>query len=161
MKTQQELIIQQLIDNWNSHVKRTDNLLITLSDEQLQNEIAPGKNRGIYLLGHLAAVHDRMIPLMGFGKQLRPEMEEFFILNPDKSKTNLPSIKELRAYWTEVNALLSSHFNAMKTDNWFERHTSVTEEDFAKEPHRNKLGIVISRTSHLAYHLGQLALLKK
>ncbi len=161
MKAQQELTIKLVLDGWYNHVKRTDILLNALSDEQLQNEVAPNRNRGIYLLGHLAAVHDRMLTLLDFGKRLHPEMDDLFILNPDKFKTDLPSAKELRAYWTEVNTLLAKHFNDLKTEAWFERHTSVTEEDFAKEPHRNKLSILISRTNHLAYHLGQLAFLKK
>ena len=33
-------------------------------------------------------------------------------------------------------------------------------EDFIKEPHRNKLNVLLTRTTHLAYHAGQLALLK-
>jgi hypothetical protein len=37
----------------------------------------------------------------------------------------------------------------------------VTEEDFANEPHRNRLAILLSRTSHASYHLGQLMFLKK
>ncbi len=38
---------------------------------------------------------------------------------------------------------------------------AVTAEDFAREPHRNKLNIVLNRTGHVSYHLGQLVLLKK
>ena len=76
MKAQQELTIKLLLDDWYSHVKRTDNLLNALSDEQLQNEVAPNRNRGIYLLGHLAAVHDRMLTLLDFGKRLHPEMDD-------------------------------------------------------------------------------------
>jgi len=39
-------------------------------------------------------------------------------------------------------------------------YKGFSAEDFAKEPHRNKLNIIISRTSHLQYHTGQIALLK-
>jgi hypothetical protein len=37
----------------------------------------------------------------------------------------------------------------------------MTEEDFEKEPGRNKLSVLINRTNHMAYHLGQLVLLKQ
>jgi len=41
------------------------------------------------------------------------------------------------------------------------KHTSVSEEDFAKEPHRNRLNVLTTRTTHLASHYGQLIFLKK
>jgi hypothetical protein len=31
----------------------------------------------------------------------------------------------------------------------------------AKEPHRNKLNLLMNRTNHLSYHLGQLVLLQQ
>ena len=34
----------------------------------------------------------------------------------------------------------------------------VSDEDFAREPHRNKLNVLISQTNHLSYHPGQLSL---
>jgi hypothetical protein len=40
-----------------------------------------------------------------------------------------------------------------------DRHTAVSEADFALNPSRNKLSILISRTNHQSYHLGQLNLL--
>jgi hypothetical protein len=161
MKTQQELMLQLSLDAWFSHVTRTEKLLEALSDEQLQNEVAPGRNRGLYLVGHLAAVHDRIIGLMDLGERLYPQLDEAFISNPDKTKTDIPSTAALRAALKEVNTKLASHFKALSVDDWFKKHTSVSEEDFAKEPHRNKLSILISRTNHLAYHFGQLAFLKK
>ena len=42
--------------------------LDSLSDEQLQKEIAPGKNRGIYILGHLIAVHDDMLAILNWAE---------------------------------------------------------------------------------------------
>jgi hypothetical protein len=48
----------------------------------------------------------------------------------------------------------------MTAEQWLEKHTSVSDEDFAKEPHRNKLSVLISRTNHLANHIGQLLFLK-
>jgi hypothetical protein len=62
--------------------------------------------------------------------------------------------------WNKQNALLEGKFNAATAEEWFEKHTAVSDEDFSKEPYRNKLNIIITRTSHLQYHSGQLALLK-
>ena len=161
MKTLQELTTQMQLDAWNSHITRTNKLLDELSDEQLQNEIAPGKNTGVYLLGHLAAVHDLLSVMLGFGTQMNPDAEQIFIRNPDKSGMNKSTPAEIRNYWNEANARLATNFEKLEADEWLQRHTAVSEEDFQKEPHRNKLNVLISRTNHLAYHFGQMALLKK
>jgi len=47
----------------------------------------------------------------------------------------------------------------MSVADWMGRHMSVSEEDFAKEPQRNKFNVLIGRTNHQSYHLGQLNLL--
>ncbi|MFM2306941.1 MAG: hypothetical protein RLZZ367_1610 [Bacteroidota bacterium] len=152
--------VKMILDRWTASVKATDTLLNTLTDEQLQKEVAPGKNRGIYLLGHLIAVHDDMLILLGMGEKLYPELNEPFIKNADKVIADIPTVATLRANWTKQCAVMEQKFAAVKTEEWFEKHTAVTAEDFAKEPHRNKLNIILTRTTHLQYHLGQLVLLK-
>jgi hypothetical protein len=149
-----------ILDRWEASVKQCDTLVNSLSDEQLQREIAPGKNRGIYLLGHLIAVHDHMLPLLDLGAANYAELDEAFIKSPDKAVSELPSVAELKAMWNEQKEDLKQKFDKLNTDDWFGRHTSVSEEDFAKEPHRNKLNIILTRTTHLAYHTGQLVYLK-
>lgn len=160
MKNQQDLFVQMALDAWNIQISRTNKLFDSLTDEQLAADVAPGRNSGIYLLGHLAAVHDGMLPLLRFGQKLRPEMEEVFIKNPDKSGLATPPVGELRKYWTTVNEVLASQFSKLSGEEWFERHAAISEEDFAKEPHRNRLNLVMNRTAHLANHLGQLTFLK-
>jgi hypothetical protein len=34
----------------------------------------------------------------------------------------------------------------------------VSEEDFEREPHRNRFTVLLGRTAHLAYHVGQATL---
>jgi len=155
-----EVAVKIVLDNWYSRIKATDEILNKLTDEQLMQEIAPGRNRGVYLLGHLTAVHDRMLPLLNFEEQQYPQLDEPFLTKPDKAVAEIPSAKELRGYWNNVNAKLAKHFASLKTDDWFLKHNSVSAEDFAKEPHRNRLNIVLGRTGHLASHQGQLVLIK-
>lgn len=157
---QQDLVIKMILAEWHKQNTRVDKLLETLSDDQFAAETAPKRNSGIYLIGHLAAVNDAMLPLLGFGAKLHPELEAVFLTNPDKSGLDKPSLDVLKGYWNEINATLTRHVNAMKASEWFTRHTAVSEEDFAKEPHRNKLNIIINRANHQSYHLGQLAYLK-
>ncbi len=155
-----ELFIKMSLSAWEKENSNLNKYLASLTDEQLSKEIAPGRNTGIYLLGHLIAVSDNMLPILGFGEKLFPDLGNIFIVNPDKSGLEKPSVAELKEYLKTVNAKLAKHIQSTTTDEWFERHMSVTAEDFAKEPHRNKLNIIINRTNHMSYHLGQLALLK-
>jgi hypothetical protein len=39
-------------------------------------------------------------------------------------------------------------------------HVYFSFADFEQEPHRNKLNMLLNWTGHLAYHFGQVALLK-
>ncbi|HWZ04565.1 MAG TPA: hypothetical protein VNX40_13200 [Mucilaginibacter sp.] len=49
-----EIFVKMALDAWHGQLKSTDSLLNKLSDEQLMQEVSPGRNRGIYLLGHLS-----------------------------------------------------------------------------------------------------------
>ncbi len=158
MKHHEELLIKSVLDSWFNHISRIDNLLDTLTDEELHMEVAPGRNRGTYLIGHLTAVHDRMLPLLGFEDHHHPHLDEIFITSADKEK-DMPPAAELRKYWKDVNDTLANHFKSQQPEEWLQRHTAVSEEDFAKEPHRNKMNVLVSRTTHLAYHFGQLIFL--
>ena len=131
-------------------------------DEQLRKEIAPGKNRLIYLYGHLVAVHDRMRPLLGIGPRLHPELDAPFLTEKDRSVTDadLPSAADLKRMWDEVHNSLNDGFGKFTAEDWMGKHTAVSDEDFAKNPLRNRLAVLLSRTSHIAYHLGQGALVK-
>ena len=158
--TSTELTIKMILDRWNASIKEWSTLLTDLTDEILQKEIAPGKNRGIYLLGHLIAVHDSMLILLDMGGKLYPELYEPFIKSPDKAVATIPNASLLRSFWAKQCEVLKQKFDALTPEEWLEKHTAVSAEEFVKEPHRNKLNIIISRTSHLQYHLGQLRLLK-
>ena len=158
--TKDQIIVKMVMDRWNASIENCNKLLNAVNDEQLQREVAPGKNRGIYLLGHLIAVHDRMLVLLNMGEKKYPELSKAFLEEADKVVTEIPSAKDLRSKWNEQKEDMKQKFERLTSDNRFQRHTSVSEEDFAKEPHRNKLNILLTRTTHLQYHIGQLVYLK-
>lgn len=161
METHKHLIVKSVLDAWNSRIEAANKMFDSLSDEDLQKEVAPGRNRAIYLLGHLALVHDKMLPLLNFEPQHYAHLDDTFLTKPDKSVPEIPAAKEVRAIWKNVNSKLATHFNKLSPDEWFQKHSSVSAEDFAKEPHRNRLNVVLGRTNHLQYHMGQVALIKK
>jgi hypothetical protein len=156
----EQLFVKMALSAWETHIGRASELLNSLSDEQLLNEIAPNRNSGIYLIGHLIAIHDAMNDILGLGKRSHLELDEAFVQNPDHSGFDMPAVSVLKKYWNDVHQKLGDALKQLSPDEWFKRHTHMTEEDFAKEPHRNKLNVLINRTNHLAYHLGQLRLLK-
>ena len=161
MDNKTELVIKNTLDAWHTYLARTNKLFDELQDDDLQREVAPGRNTGIYLLGHLTAVHDGMLPLLGIAEKSYPQLEEVFLRKPDKSGLDQPSIAQLKHYWKNVNDKLSDAFSHFTMEDWFSKHTLISADDFKNEPNRNKLNVVMNRTNHLAYHLAQLVFLKK
>lgn len=157
--TQTNLLVRMTLMAWHAQNNNLKKLINSLTDEQLTKEISPGKNTGLYLLGHLIAVSDGILPLLALADRLFPEMEEVFIQNPDKSGFAFPSVADLKQRLETVNEKLDGHFQSTDVNGWLDRHTAVSPEDFIKEPHRNKLNVVITRTGHMAYHIGQMGLL--
>jgi uncharacterized damage-inducible protein DinB len=155
------LSVQGAINSWRLVLERTNKAFSNLTDDQLLKEIAPGKNRLIYLLGHLTAAHDAMFPILGLGERLHPELDAIFISGPDKSGAQLPTAGDLRKYWNEVNSKLLSQFATLSENEWLQRHRSMSDEDYTKDPTRNRLAVLLSRTNHLSYHLGQITLALK
>ncbi len=156
-----QLVVKSVVDAWNSRLESANKLINSFTEEDLHKEVAPGRNRAMYLIGHLTAVHDKMLPLLNFGPQLYPSLEETFLYKPDRAVSAVPTRNELLEKWNEVNGTLTAHIVKLNPEEWFEKHTSVSQEDFEKEPHRNRLNVLVGRTNHMQYHMGQLALIKK
>lgn len=157
----EKVLVSVALNAWKTNIDRAEKLFGNLTAEQLQKEVAPGKNRLVYLLGHLTAVHDAMLPLLAFGPRLHPEFDTPFLSNPDKAVPTTPTAEEIKKAWTEVNHRLTEKFAGLQAEEWLQKHTAVSDEDFAKEPWRNRFAILLSRTTHVAYHLGQAVLATK
>jgi hypothetical protein len=84
---------------WHDRVARVQQLLTTLSDEQLLREVATDKNRGIYLV----AYYDASCTIPDLGPRLHPELDSAFLQQPDKSGLPMPSLAKLKQYCTEVH----------------------------------------------------------
>src|SRR5258707_12640232 len=159
--TTESSFIDSALRGWKSNIERADQFFSALSEDQLLKEIAPGKNRVIYLWGHLTAVNDALLPLLGFGKRLHPEFDTIFVSNPDKSVHVTVSGKELKRIWDEINESLWTGFSKLSASEWLHKHSAVSDEDFVREPHRNRFTILLGRTGHLAYHFGQAILAER
>lgn len=155
-----ELYVSTIVASWKQIVDRLDERFSPLDDEQLQKQVAPNKNRLFYLLGHLTVVHDRMLPLLGIGERLHPELDEAYLTNPDQTIADPISAPELKKAWGEVNTAITSAVEKYSIDDWLKKHNAVSDEDFSKNPTRNRLAVILSRTNHASFHTGQIALAK-
>ena len=157
----EQALVTAAVNSWKLNIERADRLFSPLTEEQLLKEVAPGKNRLIYLWGHLTAVHDRMLPLLVLGARLHPEYDALFITSPDKAAPTLPAAAELKKAWDEINGTLLAGFESLSAVDWLQKHASVSDEDFAKDPQRNRFSVLLSRTTHISFHLGQTALMPR
>ncbi|WP_158798272.1 DinB family protein [Pedobacter sp. L105] len=157
----ENLYVNTAITIWENQVIRAENLFQKFTNEEWLSEICPGKNRVIYIIGHLIASADHISPIIGTGTAAYPELLDIFIKNPDKAISDLPPVEQLKKLWHKTNSRISVELKTLTNEDWLQKHKTVSIEDFAKEPHRNKLSILLNRTNHLTYHIGQLTLLKK
>jgi len=151
-------VIGQVINFWDSNNKNITAFFNKHADEIYAGQVAPGRNSGIYLLAHLVAVSDGLLPILGLGEKIYPELETFV----GESETNIgyqPELAELKAKWETINLKLKAEFAKQTPEWWLARHMSVSEADFALDPNRNKLNVLLSRASHENYHRGQLVFL--
>ena len=156
----EELYVNAVIGSWKQIVNRLDQGLASLNDEQLQRQVAPNKNRLFYLLGHLTVVHDRMLPLLGIGERLHPELDEAYLTNPDRTLPDPLSAADLKKAWSEVNTAITSAVEKFSADDWLKKHAAVSDEDFSKNPTRHRLAVFLNRTNHASFHAGQSVLAK-
>jgi hypothetical protein len=123
--------------------------------------VAPNRNTARYLFGHLIAVHDLMGQLIGVSSRRFEFLDPLFLSTPDGEASHYPGSEELRDYWRSVHDRLDEGILAMSVDKWARPHVGLSDADFERRPWRNRYSILLSRTSHLAIHMGQLRLIQE
>jgi len=101
--TPEQSLVANALREWKLNVERAEALFSNLDEQQVRSEIAPGRNRLVYLWGHLIAVHDAMLPLLGLGARLHPELDAAFLTAADRTVGDLPTVAELGQLWREVH----------------------------------------------------------
>jgi hypothetical protein len=81
-----------------------------------------------------------------------------FVSNPDRTVPTILLGEDLKIIWQETSQILWRGFSKLSVADWMQKHGAVSEEDFLREPHRNRFTILLARTAHIAYHLGQAKL---
>ncbi len=156
----EKLIITQCIKAWEQRVEQATKLFDSLSEWAMDTEVAPGRNKVVYLIGHLLTVHDRMVEGLGLGERSYAQFDHLFI-DAQSPDAVYPETAWLKENWDKLHQFINEKFNEMTVENWLSKHAYVTAEEFVTQPERNKLNLLISRTNHLSSHNGQLLLVKR
>jgi hypothetical protein len=156
----EEILVKSVVASWKLIINRLDARFASLDEAHLQKQVAPGRNRVLYLLGHLTGTHDRMLPLLGISDSLYPELYSVYGANPDRALPDPLSAKVLMRAWADVNAAVSAGIESFTVDDWLKKHNAISDEEFVKDPTRNRLSVVLNRTNHASYHAGQITLAK-
>ncbi len=146
---------------WDTYNRRMQKVIETISDENFQRPVVPDGNSPSWLLGHLVDTDDALLQLFGISDRMFPELAKVYHHERGTNQAGHLSKTDLAEKWKAVLAKLDEAFKSMNENDWLGRHMSVTEEDFKKEPHRNKLNVMLSRVGHKASHLGQIAMQAK
>lgn len=111
-------------------------------------------------MGHLAESDDALLELLGIGPRLFPGLTTIYHHGHGANQSGHLSKAALVQRFNAISAMLDKAFTDWDESDWLSRHTAVSDTDFQRDPHRNRLNVMLSRVSHKASHLGQLALLK-
>jgi len=77
---------------------------------------------------------------------------------PGQVGSGTVSVQSLKTAWQEINQKLWERLFAVLGIGLDGAAQCGVEEDFEREPHRNRFTVLLGRTVHLAYHVGQATL---
>jgi DinB superfamily len=146
---------------WEAYNRRMQKTLDTISEESFNKPVVPDGNSPSWLMGHLADTDDALLELFGIRQRMFPELAAIYHHERGANQAGHLPKEELMTKWIAIVAELDRAFKRMSEKEWHGRHMAVSVEDFKKEPHRNKLNVMLSRVTHKASHLGQIAMQAK
>jgi hypothetical protein len=152
-------MIDQLLDQWENKIQETTDLFIAIGEQFAMEPVAPGKNRVIYLLGHLIVASDCFLAALEPDARRYPEYDELF-LTPQHHANEYPAYELLLQQWVSINEVLFAYLRQLSPADWKSKHNYISETDFIFEPKRNKFNVLLNRNAHLFHHAGQLALIR-
>src|SRR5882762_1878170 len=87
-----------------------------------------------------------------------PGTRRMFISKPDRSVELTLTAQSLKSAWDKINEKLWEGLSKFSAADWAGRHTAISEDEFKREPNRNKFTVLLGRTAHMSYHVGQATL---
>src|SRR5258705_12143114 len=156
--TTEALYTDTALRAWKLVITQLDQMFSSMNDEELRREVAPGRNRVFYLMGHLTAIHDRLLPMLSLGERLHPVLDDDFLTNADRVTADRVAPEAVRLAWSEVNARLTAAMAALTPEDWLKKHNAISDEDFANNSLRNRLSLMSTTTTHAGFRTGQIKL---
>jgi uncharacterized damage-inducible protein DinB len=152
--------LQICLLQWDSLNKRMLKTMESIPAQNFNKPIVTSGNSPSWILGHLAEADDALLELLGIGKRLYPDLSKIYHHERGSNHEGHLTSEELKGRWKSIIVELDSAFKKWTEAEWLSKHTAVSDIDFQKEPHRNRLNVMLSRVSHKASHLGQIAMMK-
>lgn len=151
-------VSKYLAAQYDSMVNWVNGNIDPLTDDELKMELSPGKNHGIWILGHLIVSDDDFSLYMGKGDLLFPEYYEIF-----GAKSKLQPVESyapaslLRKQWKEVIEKNKKIYAELTDEELKLPHAKVDE--FENDFFKTKENIAKFWQLHQMYHAGQLSIL--
>jgi uncharacterized damage-inducible protein DinB len=148
-----------LYNQWKTAIGWITRNLESLTDEELQKDIIPGRSNGLWLLGHLILVEDQFSVALGREARLFPELGQFFgIGTKPQLSEKLPTPAILRKQWQEVVAKSDRALQSIQDSEWGDDHGLGKDTPIGKM-FQTKGDCLSTFVLHQQYHNGQLGLL--
>jgi hypothetical protein len=133
-------------------------LIPQLSDEDLEQEIALGMKPSSWDK-QLGSASPRESAASQSDQTNNPSKDVvMYIDQPDRAVDDPVAPSALKVVSDDVARRITEALERFTPEEWLEKHTAVSDEDFAKDPGRNRLAVLLSRTNHMSYHLEQIML---
>ena len=150
-------IISAYLEQFDIMVGWIDQHLNALSDNELEAEISPGRNTGIWVLGHLiASMDDIGLYLSNADKDYKDYWELFGPGSKGTSDKQYPSVTDMREKWIKVNEKAKKIIAALPEEELQNNHNNTSDKtDFYKTKQR----VIDCWILHQMYHAGHLGIL--
>lgn len=146
---------------WNTYNTRMQKAFDELDGTEFQVPVAEGFNSPSWILGHLVDTDDMLLEVLGIRARIYPDLSRIYHHERGSNQTGHLAKSELMSRWKVILAELERSFKSWTESEWLSKHAVVSEQDFQREPHRNRLNVMLTRVAHKASHLGQIAMMKK
>ena len=149
----------QLLDMWRNKIHESTEMFESLGANMAMEPVAPGKNRVIYLLGHLLVIHDAIFDSLELGKRRYAHYDVLF-LTPQHPANAYPPFGLLLQEWIVLNEDLTRQLSSLSHSQWQSKLHYVSEADFILKPYKNRFCGFQCLITHLYHHSGQMELIR-
>ncbi len=140
---------------WSNFVLQKEDINTVLS-----REIAPGKNHGVWLLGHLVVSDDDIGLYLETHERQFPELVELFG-NSSKCEAieTYPEPEYLLACWEKVCEQTLQAYDKLKDSDLEQPHGRLNGKSVDEDFFGTKQNVLLHWLNHQLYHVGQISTL--